>query len=170
MIRDTILLIGFWKVFQKTIERPSGRIFKNYAKAQEAEREDIERCFGVLQQRFRILALPCKLWSKTAIHDVMTACLILHNIMIEGKGEPPSHCRQFDGTIRCASASIHPLSVTQLLKTQIELRNRDEDIRGMIWLSICGLIREMNPRHRTDVLSIKIIQTLIHTLKFQLIV
>ena len=143
-----------WKVFQKTIERPSGRKFKNHSKAQEAARKDIERCFGVLQQRFRILALPCKLWSKTAIHDVMTACLILHNMIIEDEWEPPSHCRQFDGTIRCASARIHPLLVTQLLKTQIELRNKDEHIKlRMIWLSICGLIWEMIPRHRTDVLQ-----------------
>lgn len=50
---------------------------------QESVRKDVERAFGVLQQRFRVVAIPCKLWSAEAMGDVMITCIILHNMIIE---------------------------------------------------------------------------------------
>ena len=41
------------------------------------------RAFGVLQARWSILALPCKLWSVGAMKYVIIACIILHNMIIE---------------------------------------------------------------------------------------
>ena len=43
-----------WVVFVKTISQPQGRKQRLFADLQEGLRKDIERCFGVLQQRFRI--------------------------------------------------------------------------------------------------------------------
>ena len=54
---------------------------------QEVQRKDVERAFGVLQARWRILALPCKLWSVGAMNSVIIACIILHNMIIEDEWE-----------------------------------------------------------------------------------
>ncbi|KAE9184116.1 hypothetical protein PF004_g23754 [Phytophthora fragariae] len=74
-----------WAIFQRSIADPNNEKRRLYAKVQEAVRKDIERAFGVLQQRFRIIALPCKLWSSSAMGDVMLTCIILHNMSIENE-------------------------------------------------------------------------------------
>nr|KAE8941447.1 hypothetical protein PF009_g8765 [Phytophthora fragariae] len=68
---------------ESSISAPQGNKRKRYATEQEAVRKDVERTFGVLQQRFRILALPCKLWKVDAMNDGMLACIILHNMIVE---------------------------------------------------------------------------------------
>eukprot|EP00644_Phytophthora_capsici_P019068 jgi/Phyca11/133492/e_gw1.507.7.1 len=78
-----------WAIFQSTISAPQGNKRKLYAAEQEGVRKDVERAFGVLQQRFRILALPCKLWKVDAMNDVMLASIILHNMIVED--ELPFH-------------------------------------------------------------------------------
>jgi hypothetical protein len=50
---------------------------------QEAARKDIERAFGVLQQRWAIVKNPCRQWDLDTITDIMLACVILHNMIIE---------------------------------------------------------------------------------------
>jgi hypothetical protein len=73
-----------WHIFVKTISEPQGAKRTHFSMVQEAQPKDVERAFGVLQARKRILALPCKLWSVGAMdHDVIIACIILHNIIIE---------------------------------------------------------------------------------------
>ena len=56
---------------------------KLFSKVKEALRKDIEGCFGTLQAQFRILSLPCKLWAKDVMDDIITACMILHNMVVE---------------------------------------------------------------------------------------
>ncbi|KDO66795.1 hypothetical protein CISIN_1g040834mg [Citrus sinensis] len=46
-------------------------------------RKDVERAFEVLQSRFAIVAGPSRFWNKHVLHDIMTACIIMHNIIIE---------------------------------------------------------------------------------------
>lgn len=75
-----------WPVFVKTIEKPSDKKKKHFAKCQEACRKDVERCFGALQARWRILDTPCRLWSPEAMSTVMHACVILHNMIVVDEG------------------------------------------------------------------------------------
>ncbi|ETN12292.1 hypothetical protein PPTG_09158 [Phytophthora nicotianae INRA-310] len=84
-----------WAIFQSSISAPQGNKRKCYAVQQEAARKDVERTFEVLQQRFRILALPCKLWSVDAMKDVMLACIILHNMIVEDEQRIPSLNHQY---------------------------------------------------------------------------
>ncbi|KAK2662142.1 hypothetical protein Ddye_000716 [Dipteronia dyeriana] len=49
---------------------------------QEACRKDVERAFGVLQSRFAIVAGPTRFWHKHILHDIMTTCIIMHNMII----------------------------------------------------------------------------------------
>ncbi|KAK1411080.1 hypothetical protein QVD17_37624 [Tagetes erecta] len=44
---------------------------------------DLERCFGVLQQQWHIIQHPCRLWIKDKNRDVMYACIILNNMILE---------------------------------------------------------------------------------------
>lgn len=72
-----------WTVFQLTIAKLQTPERKLYAKMQESCRKNVERAFGVLKQRFCVLAISCKLWHAKAMGDVMLACIILHNMIIE---------------------------------------------------------------------------------------
>ncbi|KAL1211725.1 hypothetical protein V5N11_023721 [Cardamine amara subsp. amara] len=49
----------------------------------ESCRKDVERAFAVLQSRFEIVAGPARFWSKTVLHDIITTCIIMHNMIIE---------------------------------------------------------------------------------------
>ncbi|XP_022019124.1 uncharacterized protein LOC110919152 [Helianthus annuus] len=49
-------------------------------------RKYIERSFGVLQKRWRILSMPYRLYQKDQIRNVMCACFILHNMILEDEG------------------------------------------------------------------------------------
>ncbi|XP_073033135.1 uncharacterized protein [Primulina eburnea] len=54
-----------------------------YYLADESCRKDVERAFGVLQSRFAIVANPARSCRKNNLHDIMTACIIMHNMIIE---------------------------------------------------------------------------------------
>jgi len=47
-----------WSTFVKTIPRPLGAKRKYFASKQEPTRKDVERAFGVLQSRFKIVRGP----------------------------------------------------------------------------------------------------------------
>ena len=54
-----------------------------FARVQEAARKDIERAFGVLQSRFAIVRGPARFWDKKTLKNIMTCCVILHNMILE---------------------------------------------------------------------------------------
>uniref|UniRef100_A0A453NS48 DDE Tnp4 domain-containing protein n=1 Tax=Aegilops tauschii subsp. strangulata TaxID=200361 RepID=A0A453NS48_AEGTS len=72
-----------WATFVKSIPAPDTRKHKTFAKRQEGARKDVERAFGVLQSRFAIVRGPAKGWKRKEIGDVMKACVIMHNMIVE---------------------------------------------------------------------------------------
>ena len=54
-----------------------------FAKAQEANRKDVERVFGVLQARFAIVHGPARFFHSEMLHDIKKACVIFHNMIVE---------------------------------------------------------------------------------------
>lgn len=72
-----------WATFVKTISQPLGNKRKYFAKGQEATRKDVERAFGVLEARFAIIRGPARFWDKETLREIMTACVIMHNMIIE---------------------------------------------------------------------------------------
>ncbi|XP_076942235.1 uncharacterized protein LOC143612049 [Bidens hawaiensis] len=72
-----------WQTFVLTIPAPRGNKHKHFAKAQESVRKDVERAFGVLQQRFAIIRGPSRMFKVSVLTNIMKACVILHNMIIE---------------------------------------------------------------------------------------
>ncbi|TVU31832.1 hypothetical protein EJB05_23533, partial [Eragrostis curvula] len=60
-----------WSTFVKTISKPQGA------------RKDVERAFGVLQSRFAIVRGPARFWDQNTLWQIITACVIMHNMIIE---------------------------------------------------------------------------------------
>ncbi|KAK2662950.1 hypothetical protein Ddye_001524 [Dipteronia dyeriana] len=71
-----------WSTLVQTIHDPRGPKKKIFAMKQEACRKDVECAFGVLQSRFAIVAEPARFWHKHILHDIMTTCIIMHNMII----------------------------------------------------------------------------------------
>ncbi|KAK1606514.1 hypothetical protein QYE76_030187 [Lolium multiflorum] len=61
-----------WATFVKTISNPSTPKLCEFVKRQEACRKDVERAFGVLQQRFAVVRFPST-WSKDQMDGRMGA-------------------------------------------------------------------------------------------------
>uniref|UniRef100_A0A0D3CGI0 DDE Tnp4 domain-containing protein n=1 Tax=Brassica oleracea var. oleracea TaxID=109376 RepID=A0A0D3CGI0_BRAOL len=59
----------------------------------DAVRKDVERAFGVLQARFAIVKNPAVFWDKAKIENIMRACIILHNMIVEDERD---EYNQFD--------------------------------------------------------------------------
>jgi len=72
-----------WATFIKSISQPMGNKNKYFAKAQEVARKDVERAFGVLQSRFTIVRGPSRVWDTETLENIMKACVIMHNMIIE---------------------------------------------------------------------------------------
>ncbi|XP_026383471.1 uncharacterized protein LOC113278967 [Papaver somniferum] len=65
---------------------PILELFKKY---QMAKRKNVERVFGTLQSKFRILYHRCNYWEKQDMKSIMRTCLILHNIVVEDEHRDP---------------------------------------------------------------------------------
>ena len=64
--------------------REKDRLFSN---RQDSVRKYVERAFGVLQARFRIIDTSCKLWNSKDVRKVIIACIILHLMVVENERE-----------------------------------------------------------------------------------
>jgi hypothetical protein len=83
-----------WSAFVKSIKAPANEKDQNFTVAQESLRKDVERAFGVLQARFAIVRGPARFWDVATLRNIMKACIIMHNMIIEDERdashlEPP---------------------------------------------------------------------------------
>ena len=71
-----------WATLVKTINASLSNKHKVYVERQEACRKDMERGFGVLQAKWKILHSLARLWHQEDLNYIMRACIILHNMVI----------------------------------------------------------------------------------------
>jgi hypothetical protein len=74
-----------WPTFVKPVRNLADEKCKKKSKEQEAARKDVERAFGVLQSRWAIVRYPARTWSPEKMWNVMTACVIMHNMIVENE-------------------------------------------------------------------------------------
>ena len=48
----------------------------------------MECAFGILQARFSIVRGPARFWDEATLNNIMKACIILYNMIIEDKWDP----------------------------------------------------------------------------------
>ncbi|KAK1697729.1 hypothetical protein QYE76_014426 [Lolium multiflorum] len=65
----------------------------------KACRKDVKRAFGVLQAQFAIVRYPALSWSHDQMWEVMQACVIMHNMIIED--DHKNHARTHVGPYEC---------------------------------------------------------------------
>ena len=119
-----------WAAFVKTINRPHTAKAKLYAQRQEAARKDVERAFGVLQKRWAIIRHPARLWEREELADIMYACIILHNMIVEderGSYDIPDDNTYEQGPFSAQTAGLHhgPIyGFADVLEKHREIRDR----------------------------------------------
>ncbi len=69
--------------FVKPFSAPTNAKHQEFTRRQESVRKDIERAFGVLQARWRVIANPSRYWYVSSMEDMMYCCIILHNMIVE---------------------------------------------------------------------------------------
>ena len=78
--------------FVKTIPIPMMKKEKSFAGWPEAAQKDVKCAFGVLQSKWWILASHVEMWDKVHIQDMVTSCIILHNMMVQQQLEGGEEC------------------------------------------------------------------------------
>jgi len=69
--------------FVKKNSSLEGNRRKHIFAAQESTRKDVELAFGVLQTLFEIVRGLSQFWKLESLKDIMMACVILHNMIVE---------------------------------------------------------------------------------------
>ena len=76
-----------WPTFVKAIRHTFEEKKVHFTTKQESCRKDIERAFGVLQARWAVLRGPAYGWDRNHLAEMMTACIIMHNMIVEDEGD-----------------------------------------------------------------------------------
>ena len=117
-----------WATFVKTIPSPKGNKQIHFAKSQESARKDVERAFGVLQARFAIVRGPARLWKLEVLKDIMKACIILHNMIVEDERNANELDFTYDTMDESPTAVVIPersLELLQFISTQHCIRDKE---------------------------------------------
>lgn len=117
-----------WSTFVKTIPAPQGRKRQLFASHQESARKDVERAFGVLQARFSIVRGPARYFCQSVLKDIMMACIILHNMIVED--ERDSYLRAYELDYDQEN-DTNPEPISRYPTTQfVDFRQRHRGIRN----------------------------------------
>jgi hypothetical protein len=114
-------------IFVKSIPAPDTRKHKTFAKKKEACRKDVERAFGVLQSRFAIVRGSAKGWKRKEIGDVMKACVIMHNMIVEEERETGrQNCSYEAMGERVTVSRTHAEQLSSFIQMTHQIRNKAE--------------------------------------------
>jgi hypothetical protein len=112
---------------------------------QESCRKDIERAFGVLQARWAVLRGPAYGWDRNRLTEIMTACIIMHNMIVEDEGPFAANIDFGDNSSRIDSSQIigEGRAKWVIITTLIYVAKKDRAHFKMILSSIYGLAVEV---------------------------
>ncbi|EMS50835.1 UDP-N-acetylmuramoyl-L-alanyl-D-glutamate--2, 6-diaminopimelate ligase [Triticum urartu] len=117
-----------WTNIVKTIPNPVGEKKKRFAEEQESARKDVELVFGVLQSRRGIVRYPARTWSTKKLWEMMTACVIMHNMIVEY--ERPE--RIYDQGFHFQESGLAGLTEADKRGAVAVVADQDVDIEGTL--------------------------------------
>jgi len=134
-----------WAIFVKFIRAPQSAEHKLFSEHQEGARKDVECAFGILQARFRILRNPARLYDQGDLQNIMLACIIIHNMIIEDEKDIEND--SFDLNEEATTSTVQAATITHghdpvmedVLQRDTEIRDREahrqlqSDLIDHIW-------------------------------------
>nr|XP_043616280.1 protein ALP1-like [Erigeron canadensis] len=127
-----------YSTFVKAYPYPTDPKEKRFKKLQEGARKDVERAFGVLKGKWKILRRPLRPLIKDKIgHYVYVAC-ILHNMVIKGDGRAISPVHIMDQTVQPV---WNDTFYAELLNEDIHHRLR-YDLTDDVWAQDLGHLND----------------------------
>ncbi|CAM0942820.1 unnamed protein product [Alopecurus aequalis] len=119
-----------WAAFMKSIPMAQTEKHKLFAQYQEGARKDVERAFGVLQARWSILRRPARLYDRGDLHNIMIACIILHNMIVDDEKEEAGNILDLNLNEEAGSSIVFPSVFTHGDMPEFaEVLERDARIR-----------------------------------------
>ena len=116
-----------YPTFVKSIRLPQSEPDKLFAQHQERCRKDIERAFGVLQARFKIIREPARMWDVGDLAIIMRSCIILHNMIVEDERDSYlQHWTDYDQSEASESSTQQSFSTEVLPAFANHVRARSE--------------------------------------------
>ncbi|KAL9665809.1 hypothetical protein QQ045_000130 [Rhodiola kirilowii] len=116
-----------YPTFVKSIRLPQSEPDKLFAKYQEGCRKNIERAFGVLQARFKIIREPARMWDIADLAIIMRSCIISHNMIVEDERDTyAQHWTDYDQSEASGSSTPQPFSTEVLPAFANHVRARSE--------------------------------------------
>ncbi|XP_051186503.2 uncharacterized protein [Lolium perenne] len=112
-----------WATLVKTIRKPNSEQEARFAKEQEAARKDVERAFGILQARWAIVRHPARAWDVQTLWEVMTACVIMHNMIVEVERDDSLYDNDWEGQGELVTPQRGPASFQEVLHAHHEIRD-----------------------------------------------
>ncbi|XP_020200492.1 uncharacterized protein [Aegilops tauschii subsp. strangulata] len=85
-----------WAAFVKTISEPRGNKQSHFATMQEAARKDVEMASAVLQAHWGIVRSTAMMWESKTLCQLMSCCVILHNMIVEDEGDGVAQTHDFE--------------------------------------------------------------------------
>jgi hypothetical protein len=129
----------YWATFVKIVRNPADEKCKRFVKEQKTARKDVERTFGVLQSRWAIVRYPARTWSPERISNVMSACVIMHNMIVENEQDDSIYDQGWDFQGELAVPAVGVASWEQFMHVTENLQDRhihdrlQNDLIDHIW-------------------------------------
>ncbi|XP_020249142.1 uncharacterized protein LOC109826522 [Asparagus officinalis] len=134
-----------WATFVKTISLPQGNKRKHFATLHESARKDVERAFGVLQSRFAIVRGPARSWDEKILKNIMQACIIMHNMIVEDERNDREIDFMYDAAEEALTISMsHERTIDLCEFIQNHHRIRDMQTHSQLQLDLVEHLWERN--------------------------
>ncbi|GJY71149.1 ALP1-like protein [Tanacetum coccineum] len=130
-----------WSVLIKSIKNSGTSDHKRilYKTKHEATRKDVERAFGVLKQKWKLIKYPARGMSQSRLSGIMYTCIILHNMIIHDNGNAispdyfPKKQHRDDDHVRTHEESMQ---VTQEIISRTGHLSLKADLVEHIWNNV----------------------------------
>jgi hypothetical protein len=114
-----------WPTFVKAIRHPYEEKKVYFTQMQESCRKDIERAFGVLQARWAVLRGPAYGWDRNHLTEIMTACIIMHNMIVEDERPFAANIDFGDNSSKIQSSQIIGEGRAEWVINHFDLRRQE---------------------------------------------